>query len=285
MRVLVSVGLFTALLAACSSAHTSEEPIYPGLDAGPSDLPPRTSVLLDGSTSMDAGRSPAPASRGTLLFAEVEDADGGDTSKDGSVPHVELDGPTSVLVVLDKSGSMSAVWANGDTRWVAANKALIAALSPARAQLTIGAVLFPQPDGCTVSEINDTAQYPFVPGTQFIDTWKRTIERNGVGGSTPLERSLAVAANAIDGASALLTQKFIVLLVTDGEPTCKDNLEAVEAYPAALRARGIVTHVMGLPGSEAAAALLDRIAKAGGSERHQSIGSPDQLVSAVAALL
>ena len=95
----------------------------------------------------------------------------------------------------------------------------------------------------------------------------------------------AAADRAIAAAGALLDQRFVVLVITDGEPTCSDDLEALERLPADWLARGIETHVMGLPGSEAAAALLDRIAKAGGTEQHQAIGTPDQLRSAVAAAL
>lgn len=40
---------------------------------------------------------------------------------------------------------------------------------------------------------------------------------------------------------------------------------------------GVETWVMGLPGSSGATELLDAIAKAGGTEKHQSLGTPSEL--------
>lgn len=275
--------LFAALVLVGCSPDGDRDGLDPQRDAGLPAGEPRTPVQnIDAAvgTRMDASVTAPTKLRGELLFAAVEDAG----ATDASSPTVALDGPTTVLVVFDKSGSMAVGWSDGETRWTAANKALIAALEPARAQLTIGAILFPQPDGCLVAELADSTQFAFAPGAQFIDRWKQTIERDGVSGSTPLERSLRAADTAIAQVGAL-DQTFLVLLITDGEPTCNDDVEAIEALPAAWRARGIKTHVMGLPGSEGAAQLLDRIAKAGGSERHQSIGSPGELETAVVAIL
>jgi Mg-chelatase subunit ChlD len=253
-------------------------------DAGLSADTPRTpSQSIDAAVGplLDATLSVPSRLRGELLFAAV--TDGGAT--DASTPTVTLQGPTTVLVVFDKSGSMGIGWSDGETRWTAANKALIAALEPAQAQLTIGAILFPLPDACLVAELDEPGQFAFAPGAQFIDHWKQTIERDGVSGATPLERSLRAADNAIAKVGAPLEQTFLVLVITDGEPTCSDNVEAIETLPAQWHARGIKTHVMGLPGSESAAQLLDRMAKAGGTERHQPIGSPGELETAVIAVL
>ena len=94
-----------------------------------------------------------------------------------------------------------------------------------------------------------------------------------------------MADRTIAGASTLLEQHFVVIVITDGEPTCGDDLEAIERHASAWLARGIETSVMGLPGSEPGADLLERIAQAGGTEHFQQIGTPDQLTAAVAATL
>jgi Mg-chelatase subunit ChlD len=267
--------MWLPLGASCSDHPARDD----SRDAGPAEQV--SSRPLDASVTprMDAALDAAQW-RGELLFAAEEDASAADAAT-----AVTLDGPTTVLVVFDKSGSMGELWSDGETRWTAANKALIAALAPAREQLTIGAILFPQPDGCLVAALSEGGQFAFEPGVQFIERWKRTIERDGVSGATPLERSFRVADDALAQLPAALAQTMFVLVITDGEPTCSDDLEALETLPAAWHARGIDTHVMGLPGSEAAAQLLDRIAKAGGSDHHQPIGSPGELQTAVAALL
>jgi hypothetical protein len=275
--------LFVGLaFAGCQSDADASDALDPKGDAGMLGLPRAPARSMDAAIGqrMDAAQA-APGVRGELLFAAADDAGAADAAS----PSVALEGPTTVLVVLDKSGSMGEGWSDGETRWTAANKALIAALAPAQAQLTIGALLFPQPDGCLVAELTEPGQFAFAPGPQFIDRWKATIERNGVSGSTPLERSLRAADQAITQRASPLEQTFLVLVITDGEPTCDDDLEALEALPAAWLLRGVKTHVMGLPGSELAAQLLDRIAKAGGSERHQPIGSPGDLQTAVTNLL
>lgn len=282
-RSRAAVFAATMVLVGCDPDAGHDDGLDAQSDAGLSADNPRTPVQsIDAAVGarMDASVAVPAKLRGELLFAAVEDAGGTDASS----PTVALDGPTTVLVVFDKSGSMGIGWSGGETRWTAANKALIAALEPAQAQLTIGAILFPQPDGCLVAELTEPEQFAFAPGAQFIDRWKRTIERDGVSGSTPLERSLRAADSAITRAGEP-NQTFVVIVITDGEPTCGDDVEALEALPAAWRARGIKTHVMGLPGSEGAAQLLDRVAKAGGSERHQSIGSPGDLETAVIAVL
>ena len=56
-------------------------------------------------------------------------------------------------------------------------------------------------------------------------------------------------------------------------------------YAARWHASGISTYVLGLPGSEAASTLLDDIARAGGTGKHQSPGTPKAFEEAVSAAL
>ena len=53
--------------------------------------------------------------------------------------------------------------------------------------------------------------------------------------------------------------------------------QAMVALAASWYELGVETWVMGLPGSAGATALLDAIAKAGGTEKHMSLGTPDEL--------
>jgi hypothetical protein len=81
----------------------------------------------------------------------------------------------------------------------------------------------------------------------------------------------------------LLDDRFRVVLVTDGEPTCEDDPARITGLAAEWNQAGVETWVMGLPGSDTALALLDSIAKAGGTEEAQVLGTPSQLDDGLAA--
>src|SRR5690606_21068217 len=66
----------------------------------------------------------------------------------------------------------------------------------------------------------------------------------------------------------LLEGHFRVVVVTDGEPNCGTDPNQLVAYAQKWRDKGVEVHVLGLPGSAAAARLLDRIAGVGGTDEH-----------------
>lgn len=275
--------LLTACVASSPAAEPADEDASDDEEATSAGMAPGDRAGAVPIATSTPAEPPAPP---RLLFAEESSASPSAADSEAKAPiKVEISEPTTVLVVLDKSGSMENPWQGGESRWVAANKALIAALEPAQAQLTVGALRFPYGGDCDVAGFDQPGQHPFMPGAEFIADWKATILHNGAEGSTPLERALLAADQAIAGAGALLEQRFMVLIITDGEPTCGDDREHLVSLPAKWRERGIATHVMGLPGSQAAAELLDRIANGGGSGRHTQIGTPDQLETEVAVLL
>lgn len=187
-------------------------------------------------------------------------------------------GDLTVLVVFDKSGSMGEHW-DQRTKWEVANEALMKAIVDVLDNLTIGTIFFPIPGGCDVDGLNSGTQMGFMSGRKFYDNWQATAETRKPVGGTPLELALRTADAAIQEANelGLLADRFRVVLVTDGEPSCSDNLEAIAALPAAWHELGVETSVMGLPGSSSAGALLDAIAAAGGTEKAQSLGDPSQL--------
>ncbi|MBN1654704.1 MAG: VWA domain-containing protein [Deltaproteobacteria bacterium] len=196
----------------------------------------------------------------------------------------------NLLVVFDRSGSMSAPWGTG-TRYEAAGNALISAITPLQNDLTVGGVFFPSlPDAsstpcnpadplhwipgpgaaclnlagvsCDVSDITSSDQINFTPAPQFISQLPQQWFLNGAG-MTPLELAVAKANAALS--SATLTGTVAVVIMTDGEPTCADNMAVVEATIADWASRGIKTYVVGLPGSAGASAVLNQLAAAGGT--------------------
>jgi hypothetical protein len=199
----------------------------------------------------------------------------------------DCDEPSAGLVIFDKSGSMSAGWAleedldagNVSDKWQAAGDALVGALQPVAHRVTLGAILFSQPSECLVAPIDDQRQFAFRPGESFIDAWVEALPLNEPGGNTPLGQAMVVAEAAIEAAcvDGLLEQRFFVMALTDGMPNCGTDMDQVESIARDWLARGIPTYVFGLPGSEDAAEVLDRISAAGGTETLLVPGSPADL--------
>lgn len=195
-------------------------------------------------------------------------------------------GDLTLLVIFDKSGSMAAPWDLRD-KWQAASDAMIAGMAPYLDNLTIGAILFPKPDECQVAPFDAAEQIGFVSGRQFVSEWVESACLNQPNGGTPMELAFNVADGAIRQASelGLLEERFRVLLVTDGEPNCESVPERLPMMAERWRAElGVETWVIGLPGSEQAAALLDSIAASGGTEKHTPAADPCEFQNAVGAV-
>jgi len=188
-------------------------------------------------------------------------------------------GDLTLLVVFDKSGSMDELW-DERTKWQVANEGLMKAIDPVIDNLTLGTIFFPQPaGGCEVVPLSDPQQLGFRTGREFRSYWQETQTQRGPDGSTPLERSLKMADLAIEEGChlGLLNDRFRVVVVTDGEPTCGDDLTAMVELVADWNRAGVETWVMGLPGSDGAKKLLDAVALAGSTGESQSLGTPGEL--------
>jgi len=214
---------------------------------------------------------------------------------DTEVETEDSDEPSVGLVIFDRSGSMAASWVQeeeidpleAENKWAAASDALLGAVAPVAHRVTLGAIFFPQPDACLVAPIDDERQVFFQPGPGFIATWEAVAPLNPPAGSTPLESAFIVAERAIEAAclDGLLDRRFFVMVLTDGEPNCDTDMGVVEAIAAKWLEHGVATYVFGLPGSEGAADVLDRIAEAGGTETLIVPGSPSDLEDGIAAII
>jgi hypothetical protein len=207
------------------------------------------------------------------------------TDPDAGDAAVEIElgaGDLTLLVVFDKSTSMDWFW-DHRTRWQAASDAMVAGMAPYLDNLTIGAILFPQLAECSSAPLTHEVQIDYAPGHEFMATWLARVCWPKTAWGTPLERAFDFADQAISDASelGLLQDRFRVMVVTDGEPNCGDSPERLVQYAASWRQLGVETYVLGLPGSQQAAELLDAIALAGGTEQHQSPGDPTELQRAV----
>jgi hypothetical protein len=137
---------------------------------------------------------------------------------------------------------------------------------------------------------------PIEPGVTAVDKITTTVNGMSPGGATPTAKALDQAlAYFTTGAGASLTDKY-VLLATDGGPNCNEGLtctadkcttnidgscsagtnccdsskiscldsDQVIAKLEALKAAGVKTFVVGIPGSEGYKTYLDQFANAGG---------------------
>jgi hypothetical protein len=204
--------------------------------------------------------------------------------------------PGNVLVVYDRSTSMTADW-NGTPKYIAATDALVAALTPLKDQLTVGGVFFPSVGGddmtcpmgcnvadpthwipgpqacclntvanaCTVTTIDQPDQLDFMPGDAFI-TGLPMRSQMGLGNGTPLGAGIARAAEALAG--RMFTDPLVVLVMTDGEPNCMTDPQMVLSQVTTWQQNNIPTYVVGLPGAQMAADLLNQVAAAGGTDTY-----------------
>jgi hypothetical protein len=245
---------------------------------------------MSGRAKSDAG--PALSDAGACMDGKFcpptnPDQGCGTLSLATSVKRVTM--PGNVLVLFDQSASMIEPWGT-TTKIDAAATALVSAFTPLQDQLTIGALFFPSVlcagitlQGGAVAPIDGNGQIPFVPGPQFLQQFNDHVAAMGaLGVGTPLNEAFDRADVAISNARGAmppqLTGKLVVVLFTDGDPTCFPDqaLTGIPTKPevdwaAQWQANGITTHVVGLPGAMGAT-LLPQIAQSGGS---MDIISPD----------
>ena len=232
----------------------------------------------EGGEGGKAGDSGAAGARATDASAATPAGEGGAGLELGH-------GDLTLLVVFDKSGSMADPW-DERTKWQVANEALMKAIDPVIDNLTLGTIFFPQPAGsCSVEPLESEQQIGFRTGRQFRAYWQETEESRMPDGSTPLESAMRAADVAIEQGCqlGLLNDRFRVVLVTDGEPTCGDYSASIVELVAEWNHAGVETWVMGLPGSTEAKTLLDAIALAGSTGQAELLGNPGELDNGLAA--
>ncbi len=211
--------------------------------------------------------------------------------------------PGSLLVVLDKSGSMSDPPDGGSaSKWSSTVAAINTMVMTASPTLEMGLLAFPEGDfdsfalsGCLMNPAgpncpailadggcNDVASTPHVaigPLSQngaAIDSW---LNQNSATGNTPTWGALK-KGYAILLAHPALGQRF-ALLMTDGEPIlytppfggfpemfndCGGEADIENEVLTAANS-GITTFVIGSPGSEGAATFLSQLAVNGGTAK------------------
>jgi hypothetical protein len=295
------LGFLLALGGVVSCGGVSAVKVAPEAGSSGSATSGSTGSLTTGSpsSSQDPPQDPVATgnSRPCILGRLASLPDSGDASDDTSRADIDASpdepavegpdgglaipvstGPLTVLVIMDKSGSMAEKW-DERTKWQVANEAFSKAIEGVLDNLTIGAILFPQPDGCGVAPLSSGQQFDFEPGKDFAARWESTAESRSPVGSTPLGHAFQEADFHIESAcnAGLLDGHFRVIILTDGQPTCNEDPDLFTRLPREWRLLGIQTLVFGLPGSQSAADLLNEIAGVGGSGHYKAADTPGAL--------
>lgn len=223
----------------------------------------------------------------------------------GNQLHQVISDAPNLYFVLDASGSMSEALPQGGTRYSAVRGAALDLVRKLGALINVGAAVFPYgatdiapcKAGKEVLSLSPGDPYTGSDGPTTLSFKKSTnIEPSG---GTPTANTLW----ALAGTLTKLSGKTIVLLATDGGPNCNEsaqctaseciaNIEQLQgctgntnccdpgglAGPSmcidksntidvlsTLKNAGIKTYVIGIPGSESYAGVLNEMAMAGGS--------------------
>lgn len=189
--------------------------------------------------------------------------------------------PVNMLIMFDKSGSMGTSLSGGGTRWSATTSALKAFVSDA-SSAGIGVALRFFPDDRPTSGCNDNkcdasaCSDPLVEAAKLTAASSATdpqekllvdaINGTSPGGSTPTYPALDGALDwAFDNRAANPDEIWVVVLVTDGQPTkCNSDWSQIRQLAAdAYNNYGTLTYVIGIQGSNITD--LDKLAGVGGT--------------------
>ncbi|MBI4705223.1 MAG: VWA domain-containing protein [Deltaproteobacteria bacterium] len=198
--------------------------------------------------------------------------------------------PVNMYIMFDKSNSML-----DQGKWAASTAALQSFFSEqASAGLRVALRFFPD-SGCDGSCTVQACATPMVPLGELTVEYAPTDQQenaliNAFGqvipsGATPMSAALQGATSwAVHYLQSHPTEKAVVVLVTDGEPTdCNTKSSYIVGLAAdAYSAHGVLTFAVGLEGSSEA--LMNDIAKAGGTSKGIFVGSPDAEQELLAAM-
>jgi hypothetical protein len=151
--------------------------------------------------------------------------DCGATALEAAPPEV------NVLLVVDKSSSMSATEEYPDGRWKTLGDALESALREAEAKIWFGLELFPfaddpeeTPATCQTPSKMDVL-IPIESGRSRVDDVVDALRSHDPAGGTPTADALGLALSYFeDGDGRELTGSRYVLLATDGGPNCNADI-------------------------------------------------------------
>jgi Mg-chelatase subunit ChlD len=197
--------------------------------------------------------------------------------------------PPVVQLVVDTSGSMDwpPGWAPtspddskppGATKWDITRDALLATVGSLAGDIALGANFYPnvqqEGDTCLANDVAAPIALLGPAGSAARSQWEAALSDVVPVGATPTHGAYLFGLSQL--AATKLPGNQVILLITDGTPTCtldcvctEDNLpvdsqplidEAAQAFGS-----GVRTFVIGSPGSEETRQVLSRLATEGGT--------------------
>ena len=329
---LVKLSLVALLALACGGDTHGPAMSHDGgpeQDAADHPSSPRDGAVVEPADASD------PTTDASTDADATAGASGGASGASGSPPPAEQPTPTvcatvhaesetvtpEVLIVLDRSGSMT----EGE-RWLPSAAAVRELTMQLETEVRFGLALFPDPANVPQDLVAELQACLTAPDpTACLNEVTGTIE--------PCVRGVTVAPAALDNAATIaaaldaqtpaggtptgetlqaLVDTFaapsvqppgeavakIVLLITDGQPTCPNGRSSETTQPdidlansaiEALAARGVKTYVLGYdtagPGNEMLASVLDGFAQRGstGDTVHRSVSDQPTLLAELRA--
>lgn len=171
-------------------------------------------------------------------------------------------GDLTVLLLIDRSSSMTERWDSG-SKWEVSLNAFFLGLVGVEDQVTLGALFFPTDGECSVDSMTAPAQFEYQSGRDFVSSWKAKASSIFPEGMTPLGPAFEQANVAIQKAreaGLMENRRFRVVVVTDGAPNCNTDTNRVLSLATSWRHIGVEVRVIGLPGSGEATTFLSQLA-------------------------
>ena len=232
----------TLSLSFVLSALALAAPACSSSDATPPQDLGDSSVAADGDTGGSVDTAPG---NDAVLDVKDDTGDGGDAGDGGcgGTTFTATARDVNILVVLDKSGSMSQKPTGfSTTKWDAVKTALGTALDKSKNRLNLGLEMFPfnpttpidnpcSGNCCDMSAGDAAINVPIGAGTTTLAAITAAIGATSPGGATPTAVALLRAADYFTtGAGKSLKGDRYVLLATDGGPNCNKALTCDAAH-------------------------------------------------------
>ena len=297
-------GVVIAGLVACGSSDTG----------GSSDSVATTDAVPDAGALRHADAGPANVrdaaatkpgtGGGNPSGSSASGSSGAGTDDDtcASLLIPALPNSPEVLIVLDRSGSMSG---NNDTRtdrWTPSASAIEKITAQLDQAVAFGLMLFPDPamgnNNCAAGVVN----VPVALGSAKQIAQVINSSPPGRASATPTAASLQAALAALGpppvcADQCVITKRF-VLLVTDGAPNCgaagggnmfattQADIDACDMNIDALKAADITTYVIGYQTTSdpMVAQIMDGFAMHGGTEKQLPVENEQSLIDTLTSI-
>jgi hypothetical protein len=187
---------------------------------GGADVEMDASAVIDGSVDMTPDLTGVKCMPGPIVFSRAT--------------------PT-VMLVLDRSGSMGEFFGVNGNRWRSLTEGLAVALPSIDQTILLGALIFPAPGGSQTCAVPTTAN--LTPAFGNVGPLINLMRASTPSGSTPTSDALTVAANQLFAVRAANGARALVL-ATDGAPGCNAALNPLLCVCASPTVQGRCTSAL-----------------------------------------